>query len=90
MDSRPLFTFPRWSNKAAVAVLLVLVVLPLYVGLLLAYGANPTTLNVGYAPVQPVPYSHAMHVGSWASIAAIATRRWRGPAWPPCLPPRCA
>jgi menaquinone reductase, multiheme cytochrome c subunit len=63
MDSRPIFTFPRWSNKAAVGILLGLAALPLYVGLLLAYGANPTTLTVGYAPVQPVPYSHALHAG---------------------------
>ncbi len=63
MDSEPLLTFPRWSNKAAVGALLGLVILPLYLGLLLVYGANPTTLNVGYAPVQPVPYSHAVHVG---------------------------
>ena len=32
-------------------------------GCCLWYGANPVTLNVGYAPVQPVPYSHALHVG---------------------------
>jgi hypothetical protein len=63
MNSNPLFTFPKWSNRAAVGVLLGLAVLPLYLGLLLAYGANPTSLTVGYAPVQPVPYSHAMHAG---------------------------
>jgi menaquinone reductase, multiheme cytochrome c subunit len=63
MDSGPLFTFPRWSNRAAIGVLLALVVLPLYIGLLLAYGANPTTLTVGYQPPQPVPYSHAQHAG---------------------------
>jgi menaquinone reductase, multiheme cytochrome c subunit len=63
MESRPLPNFPKWSNKAAVGVLIGLVILPLYVGLLLGYGANPTTLNVGYQPVQPVPYSHALHAG---------------------------
>ena len=63
MDPEPLLTFPKWSNKAALGVLAGLAILPLYVGILLAYGANPTTLNVGYAPVQPVPYSHALHVG---------------------------
>ena len=63
MDSKPLLTFPKWSNKLALGLLLLLATGPVYVGLLLAYGANPTTLNVGYAPVQPVPYSHALHVG---------------------------
>ena len=63
MDSKPPFTFPKWANKLALGLLLLLATGPVYVGLLLAYGANPTTLNVGYAPVQPVPYSHALHVG---------------------------
>jgi hypothetical protein len=63
MDSQPLWTFPKWSNKAVVGVLLGAATVPIYVGILLAYGANPTTLNVGYAPVQPVPYSHALHAG---------------------------
>ncbi len=34
-----------------------------WVHLLVAYGASPKTTDVGYAPEQPVPYSHAMHVG---------------------------
>jgi hypothetical protein len=63
MDSTTLFTFPKWSNKATVGVLLGLALVPVYVGLLLAYGAHPTTLHNGYAPEQPVPYSHALHVG---------------------------
>ena len=56
-------TFPKWSNKLALGLLVLLATGPVYLGLLLAYGANPTTLNVGYAPTQPVPYSHALHVG---------------------------
>ena len=27
------------------------------------YGGSPLTTDVGYAPVQPVPYSHAVHAG---------------------------
>jgi menaquinone reductase, multiheme cytochrome c subunit len=63
MDSKPLMNFPKWSNKAALGILLALVLAPLYLGIVLGYGANPTTLNVGYQPVQPVPYSHALHPG---------------------------
>ena len=63
LKTSTLLTFPKWSNVAAAAVLLGLATVPVYLGILLAYGANPTTLTVGYAPVQPVPYSHAMHVG---------------------------
>ena len=63
MEPTPLPRFPRWTNRAVVAALLGLVTVPVYFGLLLAYGADPTTLSVGYAPVQPVPYSHALHAG---------------------------
>jgi hypothetical protein len=38
-------------------------VLPLYVVALVWYGASPETTDVGYAPQQPVPYSHALHAG---------------------------
>ena len=57
------FIFPRWTNilRPTLAVLLVLV--PAYVVVLLAYGASPQTTDVGYQPQQPVPYSHALHAG---------------------------
>jgi hypothetical protein len=63
MDSEPRLAFPKWANRATAGVFLGLAILPVYLVLLLAYGANPTTLNVNYEPVQPVPYSHALHAG---------------------------
>jgi hypothetical protein len=63
MDLKPLFVFPRWSNTVTLSVLLFLAVFPLYAGALLGYALDPVTLNVGYQPTQPVPYSHALHVG---------------------------
>ena len=63
MSDSTLFVFPKWSNKATVGILLAVLLVPLYLGGLLAYAANPYTLNLGYQPVQPVPYSHALHVG---------------------------
>lgn len=63
MELKPLYTFPKWSNRAAIAVLAGVVLFPAYLGFLLVYGANPTSLHVGYQPVQPVPYSHALHAG---------------------------
>ena len=63
MDPKPLLMFPKWSNGATAGIGLGLLVLVVYLGILVPYGANPTTLNVGYPPVQPVPYSHALHVG---------------------------
>lgn len=41
----------------------VLVLVPVYLLGMLYYGGSPQTTDVGYAPEQPVPYSHALHVG---------------------------
>jgi len=57
------FTFPRWTNSIRPCVGGALVVIPAYVVLLLWYGASPRTTDVGYAPRQPIPYSHALHAG---------------------------
>lgn len=58
-----LYHFPKWANKLTILVLLVVASAPAYVFTLLYYGGRPTTTDVGYAPKQPVPYSHAVHVG---------------------------
>ena len=57
------FVFPRWSNKVVHLAGAVLGIAPLYVIGLVWYGASPKTTDVGYAPEQPVPYSHALHAG---------------------------
>ncbi len=57
------FVFPRWSNKLVHLAGAVLSIAPLYLIGLVWYGASPKTLDVGYAPKQPVPYSHALHAG---------------------------
>ena len=55
--------FPQSANKLPLQIIVYLVVLS---GVLTA-GANyymtPKYTRVGYAPVQPVPYSHALHAG---------------------------
>lgn len=58
-----LFVFPRWANKTVHLAGAVLGVVPLYLIGLVWYGAAPKTLAVGFAPEQPVPYSHALHAG---------------------------
>ena len=63
-SNKPHFVFPKWTNKIVKVILIGAVLLPIYVVLLLYYGANARTLNVGYEPVQPVPYSHALHAGT--------------------------
>ncbi len=57
------FVFPRWANKTRQIAGVVLGVTPLYLTGLIWYGASPKTTDVGYMPEQPVPYSHALHVG---------------------------
>jgi hypothetical protein len=39
------------------------VLLPPYAILIVAYGFSPRTLEVGFMPHQPVPYSHDLHAG---------------------------
>ena len=58
-----LFVFPRWANKTRVLAGAALGITPIYLTGLVWYGASPKTTDVGYAPEQPVPYSHALHAG---------------------------
>lgn len=58
-----LFVFPRWTNKLVPVSGVILGTAPLYVIGLVWYAASPRTTDVGYAPTQPVPYSHALHAG---------------------------
>lgn len=57
------FVFPRWANKTVHVAGAVLGIAPLYLIGLVWYGLSPKTLDVGYAPTQPIPYSHALHAG---------------------------
>jgi hypothetical protein len=55
--------FPRWANYAGPGAAIVMVGGLVYATTLFAFGASPKTMAVGYAPTQPVPYSHALHAG---------------------------
>lgn len=55
--------FPRWTNRLRVILGLVGAVAGVWIVSLFAYGASPRTLNAGYAPEQPIPFSHALHAG---------------------------
>jgi hypothetical protein len=57
------FVFPRWANKTVPVFGLVFGMAPVYLVFLIWYGASPKTTDVGYAPEQPIPYSHALHAG---------------------------
>lgn len=55
--------FPRWTNRLRVLLGVSGGIAGVWVVSLFAYGASPRTLNVGYAPEQPIPFSHALHAG---------------------------
>lgn len=57
------FVFPKWSNYLLPMIAIGVVGGLFYVPTLFALGASPKTLAAGYSPIQPVPYSHAIHAG---------------------------
>jgi hypothetical protein len=61
--SNEFITFPKWANILRPAVPVLVVGGAVYATLIVWLGFSPKTTDVGYAPKQPVPYSHALHVG---------------------------
>jgi hypothetical protein len=57
------YVFPRGSNGLLPALVVAVLVVPLYLTLLVAYGFSPATTDAGYQPQQPVPFSHRVHAG---------------------------
>jgi menaquinone reductase, multiheme cytochrome c subunit len=57
------FVFPEWTEKFKKWVGLLVLGAPVYLIALVAYGVTPEAIRLGYMPKQPVPYSHALHVG---------------------------
>ena len=57
------FLFPRWINPFLGIIGFVLAGGAFYAGVMGGVVTDPQTLNVGYEPVQPVPFSHAIHAG---------------------------
>jgi hypothetical protein len=61
--SSDFFVFPKWTNLLRPALAIAGVGGALYAVVIVTFGFSPRTTDVGYAPEQPVPYSHALHVG---------------------------
>ena len=57
------FLFPRWTNKFLPLLSLFALAGGAYAGVVILGATDPTTLNTGYMPTQPVPYSHKLHAG---------------------------
>ncbi len=63
MDGSP---FPKWIDRARPLAGALLVIVPVYLLGMVYYGGSPRTTDVGYSPVQPVPFSHRLHAGELA------------------------
>ena len=55
--------FPKSANKLPLQIIILVFVLGSIVTAGTTYYATNKYINVGYAPVQPVPFSHALHAG---------------------------
>ena len=58
------FHFPAWSDRVLRGLVISGPLIAGYVLAVGAYGTAPATVNVGYEPDQPVPFSHKLHVGT--------------------------
>ena len=63
MSESKKFVFPRWVNYLLPLAILGGLGAGPYAVIIWTYGASADTLNVGYMPEQPIPYSHEVHVG---------------------------
>lgn len=54
--------FPRWTNWLPLKILIALAVLGAAVTVGVAYYFTPSYTRVGYQPIQPVAFSHEIHV----------------------------
>lgn len=57
------FFFPSWVNTLLKLVAPVATLGLIYVVLVTWYGPVPKTMDVGFQPTQPVPFSHKIHAG---------------------------
>lgn len=55
--------FPQWANEVPRRILLGLIIVVTAMVAGVWYYFSPEYTDVGYAPEQPVPYSHALHAG---------------------------
>jgi len=61
--SSDIFTFPKWTWVLRPGIAAAAVGGLVYASIVIYLGFSPKATDVGYMPTQPVPYSHALHVG---------------------------
>ena len=57
------FHFPNWVNKFTLMMLASGLLVAGYLATCLFAAINPSIVNVGHQPTQPVPFSHKLHAG---------------------------
>ena len=57
------FLFPRWVNPFMLMLGAAIAGGGLFAGVMGGLVTDPVTLNIGYQPEQPIPFSHAIHAG---------------------------
>ena len=55
--------FPQWTNRIPIAIAIALLPSSALTVTLVYYYGSPKFTDVGYRPVQPIPYSHKLHAG---------------------------
>lgn len=58
-----MFYFPVWVNRVIRGLMITMPLVMVYVGWVVMAATSPETTHVGYAPEQPVPFSHKLHAG---------------------------
>ncbi len=62
-NSHDMFVFPKWTNQMRELSAALALGGLVYAVVLITGVFSPENSAIGYAPVQPVPYSHAVHAG---------------------------
>ena len=62
-DSDQPFVFPKWANYLLPGIIVGILGMSFYAPTVVGLGFSPMATAVGYSPIQPVPYSHALHAG---------------------------
>ena len=65
--------FPKWVNTVPIKVIVAIVLIKTAIVIGITYYFSPQYTRVGYAPTQPVAFSHEFHAGPWKLIVATVT-----------------
>lgn len=62
-DKSKQYIFPKWTNNLPTFLLLGLLLKVTFIVFVMYYWFSPKHYEVGYAPDQPIPFSHQLHAG---------------------------